>query len=137
MRLLHRSLDTTLSRVTGWDSSMSNQSECMYCVLSFIAEEKMGGFQPIVDSSAEASRAGHLLVELLVLVAGGRAVDHDGGPLDRGLRLVGDLVAERLEVRDLVGIHGEPSASLDQVVDLRPLRRHWGPLVERDLVDAQ
>ncbi len=29
----------------------------MYWVFIFIAEEKIGGFQPIVDSSAEASRA--------------------------------------------------------------------------------
>jgi hypothetical protein len=36
---------------------MSNQSACMYCVLIFIAEEKIGGFQPIVESSADASRA--------------------------------------------------------------------------------
>ena len=36
---------------------MSNQSECMYWVFSFIAEEKIGGFQPIVESSAAASRA--------------------------------------------------------------------------------
>src|SRR5215470_7326990 len=57
MRRLARRRAITLSFVIGCETSMSNHSECMYWVLSFMADEKIGGFQPIVDSSAEASRA--------------------------------------------------------------------------------
>jgi hypothetical protein len=77
------------------------------------------------------------LVELLVLVARGRAVDDDGRALERFARIEGDLVAERLEVFGLVGVHGEVSAAAHQVVDFGALRRHRRPLVEGDLVDSE
>ncbi len=78
-----------------------------------------------------------LLVDLLVLVAGRSAVDDDRGPLEGGLGVVEHLVADRFEVRGLVGIDRQPGAARDEVVDLRPLGRHRSPLVKRDLVDAE
>src|SRR4029077_17695832 len=78
-----------------------------------------------------------LLVNLLVLVAGRGAVDDDGGAFHGALRVVGGLVAEGLEVRDLVRVDGQPGAPLEKVVDLGPLRRHGRALVERDFVDAE
>ena len=63
---------------------MSNQSECMYCVFSFIAEEKIGGFQPRVESSADASRAWWVPNSRVVVLAGRRR---------RGeARVLGDVV---------------------------------------------
>ena len=50
-------LGIAFSLVIGSDTSMSNQRACMYWVFIFIAEEKIGGFQPSVESRAEASRA--------------------------------------------------------------------------------
>ncbi len=46
-------------------------------------------------------------------------------------------MAEGLEVGELVGVHGEPGAALDQVVHLGPLGRHRRALVEGHLVDAE
>ena len=91
--------------------------------LAALRDESVGARDPLVD--------------LLVLVAGGRAVDDDCRALERLDRLVGHLVPERFEVRGLVGIDGELRAAAHQVADLGALGRHRGPLVERDLVDAE
>jgi hypothetical protein len=50
IRVLHWSFWSAFSRVNGSESCMSNQSECMYWVFSFIAEEKIRGFQPMVSN---------------------------------------------------------------------------------------
>ena len=58
----------------------------------------------------ETFRARELFVDLLVLVAGGGAVDDDRRPFERLHRVVGNLVAERLEVGDRVRVDGEGAA---------------------------
>src|SRR6185295_8473156 len=51
--------------------------------------------------------------------------------------LEGHPVPERLEVGDLVRIHGQLRAPLQEVIDLGPFGRHRRALVEGDLVDAE
>ena len=96
-----------------------------------LAEAELGAL------GEESLRPAAALVVLgLVFVAGRRAVDDDGGPVERLLGGEGDAVAEPVELVARMLVDDELSAAPDQMLDHGVVFRFRSALVERDLVDA-